>query len=74
MDYGNKPSDGGFLIISADERDDIISTHAEAERYIRPYMGSQEVVNNYTRYCIWSKKTNLQKQVQSRNSLSAFKW
>ncbi len=56
MDYGNKPSDGGFLIISADERDDIISTHSEAEKYIRPYMGSQEVVNNYTRYCIWVKE------------------
>ena len=43
MDYGNKPADGGFLILDPDQRKELIEEYPQAQDYIRRYMGSQEV-------------------------------
>ncbi|WP_260926721.1 class I SAM-dependent DNA methyltransferase [Novosphingobium sp. 9] len=53
MDYGNKPADGGFLILSVDERNSIMSSAPDAEPFIKRYMGSQEVTKGIERYCLW---------------------
>ncbi|MEN5169723.1 DNA methyltransferase [Brevundimonas pondensis] len=53
MDYGSKPADGGHLVLESSERDELISRFPQAERFIRKYLGSQEVVRGEVRYCIW---------------------
>ena len=53
MEYGNKPTDGGNLILSTEERDDLLETHPEAGPYIRRFMGSDEVCKGKVRYCLW---------------------
>lgn len=53
MEYGNKPTDGGHLILSPEEREDILRDFPEAERFIRRFMGSEEVVNGRLRFCLW---------------------
>lgn len=53
MVFGNKPTDGGNLILTPQERDKIISEHPEAEKFIRFYQGSDSFINGDTRYCIW---------------------
>ncbi|MEA4922832.1 MAG: DNA methyltransferase [Eubacteriaceae bacterium] len=53
MMFGNMPNDGGNLIISKDEKNDIIKQDPIAKDYIRNFTGSKEFINNQTRYCIW---------------------
>lgn len=53
MSTGNIPYDGGHLILSEDERREIINSYPESEKFILKLSGSKEYINNLTRYCIW---------------------
>lgn len=53
MLLGNKPADGGNLILSSEERDEIIKREPNLESYIHPYIGAVEYINNKIRYCFW---------------------
>lgn len=53
MMLGNKPADGGNLILSTEERNEIIQKEPYLEKYIFPYMGAVEYINNKKRYCFW---------------------
>lgn len=59
MRCGNKPSDGGNLIMSADEANMIKSQYPSAESMIRPYMGTEEFLNGSRRYCLWLSEDHL---------------
>ena len=53
MTKGNQPSDGGHLILTPDERDEVLKKEPQLERFIRPYIGAVEFLKNKTRYCFW---------------------
>jgi hypothetical protein len=53
MIYGSKPSDGGNLIFSEEEKDEFLKLEPNAKPYIRQFIGSQEYINNIKRYCLW---------------------
>src|SRR5208282_2521883 len=53
MEYGNKPTDGGYLILSSEERDQLLADHLEPEPYVKHFMGSEEVVKGKIRHCLW---------------------
>ena len=53
MVFGNKPTDGGNLILSHEERDKILEEYPAAQKFIRFYQGSDTFINGETRYCIW---------------------
>ena len=53
MTTGNRPADGGYLIIEQKDFDEFISKEPEAEKYIKRLMGSEEFINNKKRYCLW---------------------
>ncbi len=53
MTKGSQPTDGGNLILSAEERDELIKKCPSAEKYIRRFMGSEDFINNKIRYCLW---------------------
>ena len=53
MVYGNKPADGGFLIIEEDCYDDFIRKDPGAKKFIRPLLGAVEFLHNKKRYCLW---------------------
>ena len=56
MTAGNKPADGGNLILSQEERDAIINDDPSAEGLIRRFIGSKDFINNdVKRYCLWLK-------------------
>ncbi len=55
MYLGNKPSDGGNLILSEDDRNSILEREPELDKFIKPYMGAVEFINNKKRYCLWLK-------------------
>lgn len=53
MDYGNKPVEGGHLLLTHEEKDDLELREPRVAAFIRPFMGSKEVVNGFQRYCLW---------------------
>lgn len=52
---GNKPWDGGYLILSIEERNELLDKYPESEKYIKPFIGSYEFINGKKRYCLWLK-------------------
>ena len=55
MVYGNKPADGGNLIIEADEYEEFIAKDPNAKKFIRPLLGASEYLHNKKRWCLWLK-------------------
>jgi len=53
MLFGNMPRDGGGFILSQDERTTILRQFPELDRFMRPYFGSEEMINGKLRWCIW---------------------
>ena len=53
MVYGNKPTDGGFLFLSPEERDELLKREPRTEKFIRQIYGATEYINNKARYCLW---------------------
>jgi hypothetical protein len=53
MDWGNKPVDGGNLIIESTDYDDFIKQEPQSLKYIRRFVGAEEYINNKMRYCLW---------------------
>ncbi|MFR0532275.1 DNA methyltransferase, partial [Limosilactobacillus reuteri subsp. suis] len=51
--FGSMPRDGGNFIVSADEKDEIISKEPAIADYIKPYLGASEFLHNKKRYCLW---------------------
>ena len=53
---GNKPSDGGNLILSQDERDELIKNDPKIACCVRRYVGAKDFIrNDEVRYCLWLK-------------------
>ena len=57
MIYGNKPADGGFLIIEDNELDDFIKKDPKAKKFIRPLIGAAECIKGKKRWCLWLENT-----------------
>ena len=50
---GNQPTDGGNLIIEADEIEEFLRKEPYAKPYIKKLVGAREFINNVDRYCLW---------------------
>ena len=53
MTTGNRPADGGNLIIEAEDYDEFIRKEPNAKKYIKKLTGAVEYINNKDRYCLW---------------------
>ncbi len=53
MTTGNRPADGGHLIIEADEYENFIKKEPTAEKWIKRLIGAEEFINSKKRYCLW---------------------
>lgn len=53
MTTGNRPADGGYLIIEEKDYENFIQKEPQAKKYIKRLIGSEEYINNKTRYCLW---------------------
>ncbi len=54
-EYGNKPTDGGHLIIEEEDRQRFLAENPEARRYIRPLLCAEEYLHSIPRWCLWLK-------------------
>ncbi len=53
MTTGNRPADGGNLIIEAEDYKEFMRKEPNAVKYIKKLTGSVEYINNKDRYCLW---------------------
>lgn len=60
MEFGNKPSDGGNLLLSRGELQSLSLTEAQQKKFIRRIYGSQDFINGAIRFCVWIEDRNLQ--------------
>lgn len=58
MFWGNKPTDGGFLILNRDEASSL-SMNPQARPYLKLYYGSSEFIKGIPRTCIWVEDNQL---------------
>lgn len=55
MVYGNKPADGGYLIIEDEDYADFVAKDPNAIQFIKPFVGAVEFLHNKKRWCLWLK-------------------
>jgi hypothetical protein len=53
MLFGNMPRDGGNFILSTHQRSALLDSHPELNRFIRRYVGSEEMIQGKQRWCLW---------------------
>ena len=53
MIYGNKPVDGGNLIIENSDLDSFIKAEPDSAPYIKQLIGAKEFINGNLRWCLW---------------------
>jgi len=64
MDFGNKPVDGGYLLLTSTEVENLNLTPNQRTRFIRRIYGSAEFIRGVERYCLWIENENLDEAVQ----------
>ncbi len=55
MQSGSALRDGGFLIISDEERESFLTKHPEAKKLIKKFYSGDEFINGFHRWCLWLK-------------------
>lgn len=53
MIYGNKPADGGALIIEDYDYKKFVESAPAAKKFIKPLLGATEYINGKKRWCLW---------------------
>jgi hypothetical protein len=53
MANGGKATDGGNLLLSDEEKVELIAVEPKAATWIRPFLMGDEFINNIGRWCLW---------------------
>jgi hypothetical protein len=56
---GCQPREGGYLMLSQQEKDKIVQTDPLAQKFILPMIGSVEFLEDKKRWCIWIEDKDL---------------
>lgn len=59
MMKGSQPTDGGHLLLSSDEKENLINNYPTCQRLIKKYIGTKEFINNEEKYCLWIQDDDL---------------
>lgn len=53
INFGNMPNDGGFFLLTDDEKKDFLKIEPKAARFLLPFYSAKEFINNEKRWCLW---------------------
>jgi hypothetical protein len=59
MEFGNKPSDGGHLLIATEKLHELGLTPEQRARFTRRIYGSDDFINGGSRHCVWIQDEHL---------------
>ncbi|HDY7726288.1 TPA: class I SAM-dependent DNA methyltransferase [Vibrio vulnificus] len=51
--FGNKPTDGGNLLLGRSEYDQLMEREPSAKKWIKRVLGADEFLNSKERWCLW---------------------
>lgn len=60
MSRGNSPTDGGHLLLEMGEISNLDLSEEQEGKFIRPFVGSFELIRGINRYCIWIDDDNVE--------------
>jgi hypothetical protein len=58
MMNGSMPNDEGHLLLSTEEKLELLAKRPESEKFIRKFVGAYEYLNNKERFCLWLKNVD----------------
>jgi len=58
LQNGGKPTEGGFLILSETEKEELVKKNPAVKQFLRPYMMGKDFIERKPRYCIWLVNAN----------------
>jgi type I restriction-modification system DNA methylase subunit len=53
MNFGNMPLDGGYFLLSDEDKRELILKEPSSEKFILPLISAYEFLNNGKRWCLW---------------------
>ena len=51
--FGSMPNDGGNLLLSDAERDELLANEPTVAKWLRKFLGADEFINGSRRWCLW---------------------
>lgn len=61
MIKGSMPTDGGYLLMSEEEKNDLYDKYPYLSSIVKGYMGSDDFLYGKKRYCLWMNKEQYEK-------------
>jgi hypothetical protein len=53
LTFGNMANDGGFLLLTEEQKHELLSSHPAAEKFLKVFIGADEFLYKQPRYCLW---------------------
>ena len=51
--FGSMPNDGGHLLMSTEEKNELLQLEPRAQPFVRAFLGADEFLNDIPRWCLW---------------------
>lgn len=64
MQFGNHPYYANALMLTSEEANDLVEKNSSCKKFLRPLVGSRELINGNPRKCIWITEDNLDKALK----------
>ena len=52
-EFGCMPYDNGHLLMTEQEKESLLESHPESDKFVKQIIGAQEFLNDIHRYCLW---------------------
>jgi hypothetical protein len=62
--YGNQAIDGGYLTLSEEEKEEIVTSNPSSLKFIRKLYGGNGMLNGISQWCIWVSQNELDEASQ----------
>ncbi len=56
MYRGSQPTDGGNLLLSDEEKIELLAKEPEAKKFIKKFLMGEEFINGISKWCLWLKE------------------
>ncbi|MDX1947625.1 MAG: DNA methyltransferase [Pirellulaceae bacterium] len=53
ISFGSMPNDGGHLLLTSEEKAELVAREPEAAPFVHPFVGAEEFINGQERWCLW---------------------
>ncbi|MBK9982817.1 MAG: class I SAM-dependent DNA methyltransferase [Saprospiraceae bacterium] len=58
ISFGSMPNDDGGLLLTNQEKIELVTSEPKVEKYIKPLISAHEFINGELRWCLWLEKAN----------------